>query len=132
MVLRLNCTANGRLRGLIGDRGMFVNGAAHDGGTALGAALAIAAECGELRQPRSSNGLFLGPCFTIDTSLLNARRLGLIVDSSETDVARKVSTLLSPRTRLAAGFVAAANTARERLVGGPSSPEPIPQQSGTG
>ncbi|BCB83715.1 carbamoyltransferase family protein [Phytohabitans suffuscus] len=75
----LNCTANGRIRQMIGDAGLFVNGAAHDGGTALGAALADAAECGEPVPIARSRSMFTGPCFDSGPAVVRARRAGLTV-----------------------------------------------------
>jgi carbamoyltransferase len=93
----LNCTANGRLRQASGNRGLFVSGAVHDGGTALGAALAIAAEDGAHITPRRSRSLFTGPAFDAGPTIERARRLGLAVDQPSGGVARAVSRRLSDR-----------------------------------
>jgi carbamoyltransferase len=93
----LNCSANGRLRQGIGAGAgdMFVSGAVHDGGTALGAALAVAAENGEPIASERSRSLFTGPGFDPGRAIAHARRLGLVVDSAPADLARAVSRRLS-------------------------------------
>ena len=77
----LNCSANGRLREQFPSADVFVNGAAHDGGTALGAALLVAAENGELPPPERSRSLFLGPEFDPAPAIAWARRSGLQVET---------------------------------------------------
>jgi carbamoyltransferase len=91
----LNCTANGRLRQAAGSGGMFVSGAVHDGGTALGAALAVAAEQGEPLAPGRSRSLFTGPMFDPGPAIEQARRLGLVVAHPSSDLAAQVSRRLS-------------------------------------
>ena len=91
----LNCSANGRLRQDIGDGDMFVSGAVHDGGTALGAALAVAAEHGEPIAVIRSRSLFTGPAFDSGPAISHARRLGIVADLTTGDVASAVSRRLS-------------------------------------
>ena len=91
----LNCSANGRLRQARGNDGLFVSGAVHDGGTALGAALAVAAEGGERVTPRRSRSLFTGPAFDPGPAIERAHRLGLVVDQPAGGVAGAVSRRLS-------------------------------------
>jgi len=75
----LNCSANGRLRPAADVDDLFVFGPAHDGGTALGAALQVAASLGEplVRQRRTD--VFLGIEHTIHATVERATRLGLSV-----------------------------------------------------
>ena len=74
---------------------MFVSGAVHDGGTALGAALAVAAEYGEPIDRHRSRSLFTGPVFDCSNALDRAKRLGLIVDLNIDGMADAVSRRLS-------------------------------------
>ncbi|WP_439427701.1 carbamoyltransferase family protein [Micromonospora sp. LA-10] len=90
----LNCSANGRIRETIGDAQLFINGAAHDGGTALGAAFALAAECSEPVPLVRSRSMFTGPSFDPGPTVLRARRLGLTVTSTGGDIAGLVSRRL--------------------------------------
>lgn len=75
----LNCASNGRLRAALPGAGFFVHGAAHDGGTALGAALAVAHAGISNYAPHRERSLFLGPRFSPARALDLARRLGLKV-----------------------------------------------------
>ena len=75
----LNCAANGRLRLALPGVDLFVNGAAHDGGTALGAALAVALPESPAATPRAQRSLFLGPRFDSSATIDRARRLGVRV-----------------------------------------------------
>jgi carbamoyltransferase len=90
----LNCSANGRLRHDIGVGDMFVSGAVHDGGTALGAALAVAAQHGEPIESARSRSLFTGPEFDPGPAISHARRLGIVVDLAAGDLASAVSRRL--------------------------------------
>ena len=65
----LNCSTNGRLRRRVGSGDLYVSGAAHDGGTALGAALAVAATADDLPKPSRLRDLFLGPKFDVDPTV---------------------------------------------------------------
>ncbi|MFF4557705.1 carbamoyltransferase C-terminal domain-containing protein [Streptomyces sp. NPDC001422] len=92
----LNCSANGLLRRtLTAGQGLFVHGAAHDGGTALGAALAVAAEAGELPAPSRTRDLFLGAHFETGTAVDFARRLGLVVREPNAGVAESAARRLA-------------------------------------
>jgi carbamoyltransferase len=91
----LNCSANGRLRQDIGDGDMFVSGAVHDGGTALGAALAVAAENGEPIASDRSRSLFVGPAFDPGSAISHARRHGIVIDLPVGDLASAVSRRLA-------------------------------------
>ena len=82
----LNCSANGRLRrsGVVDD--LFVFGAAHDAGTALGAALHVAASVGEPLDRVRRCDAFLGAGHQTGATVDRARRLGLAVhQGSEVD-----------------------------------------------
>lgn len=64
----LNCAANGRLAGLDGVEGLFVQPAAGDAGCALGAALEIARRRGDLALPAAAmTSAALGPDFDAAT-----------------------------------------------------------------
>jgi carbamoyltransferase len=91
----LNCTSNGRLRETIGRCRLSVSGAVHDGGTALGAALAVAADCGDLDARAVTGSLFLGPSFDPDVALAHARRIGLVVQPPGDEVEASVGRLLA-------------------------------------
>lgn len=75
----LNCSANGRLRhsSLVDD--LFVFGAAHDAGTALGAALQVAAELGEPLAGARMRDAYLGADHATGVAVDHAQRLGLAV-----------------------------------------------------
>jgi carbamoyltransferase len=75
----LNCSSNGRLRKALPGTQLYVHGAAHDGGTALGAALAVGNAGLTNYAPRRERSLFLGPSFGPGTAIDLARRLGLNV-----------------------------------------------------
>lgn len=75
----LNCSSNGRLRRALPGVGLFVHGAAHDGGTALGAALAVAHGGDAPHVPRRERSLFLGPALSTSAALDQARRLGVTI-----------------------------------------------------
>jgi carbamoyltransferase len=94
----LNCSANGRLRQAFGadiDSRLFVSGAVHDGGTALGAALAAAAAESEPIPPNRSRSLFTGPAFDPGPAIIRARELGLAVSTCGRDVASAASRCLA-------------------------------------
>lgn len=75
----LNCSANGRLRASKEFGDVFVFGAAHDAGTALGAALHVAAQHGEPLSQKRATSAFLGADHEIGIAVDLARRLGLHV-----------------------------------------------------
>ena len=75
----LNCAANGKLRLALPGVDLFVNGAAHDGGTALGAALAIASPDSTACPPRRRRSMFLGPRFDSSKAVDSACRSGVRV-----------------------------------------------------
>ncbi len=98
----LNCAANGRIRDALSGVGLHVHGAAHDGGTALGAALAVAAERTPARlQAAREDSRFLGPRLATGTAIDMARRLGLRIDAGPDGSA------YSAARRVAAGEVGA-------------------------
>lgn len=76
----LNCASNGRIRAAFPNVGLWVHGAAHDGGTALGAALAVAADQ-QGRADDAPNERFLGPEFDSGCAVDLARRAGLRVQN---------------------------------------------------
>lgn len=91
----LNCSSNGRMRAALPRTGLFVHGAAHDGGTALGAALAVANNGVTEYVARRERSLFLGPVVDPALALDMARRLGLAVrDPSEGPGGRAAQLLL--------------------------------------
>lgn len=90
----LNCSSNGRLRAALPCTGLFVHGAAHDGGTALGAALAVAKVGAAEHVPRRERSLFLGPTLNPARALDLARRLGLTVREPSDGPGRRAAHLL--------------------------------------
>jgi len=90
----LNCSSNGRLRAALPYTGLFVHGAAHDGGTALGAALAMVNAGVTDYVPRRERSLFLGPALSPARALDLARRLGLTVRELPGGPGRRAAHLL--------------------------------------
>lgn len=91
----LNCSANGRVRDALPAANIFIHGAAHDGGTALGAALALASEDQAYTGSAPARDLFLGDRFDEHRTVDLARRLGLLVvdepNALESAVARRIA-----------------------------------------
>ncbi len=86
----LNCTTNGRLRRLDPLLDLHVYGAAHDAGTAIGAALAQAAASGDLIHNERATRLFLGPEFRVGPTVDLAKRAGLQVLSGADETAARL------------------------------------------
>jgi carbamoyltransferase len=98
----LNCSANGRVRQFQDD--FFVNGAAHDGGTALGAALIAAQTTSPGAGAALYDDLLLGPKYAYGTAIDRARAVGLSVESPRTNVAEAAARLIS-RDRVGGWFI---------------------------
>lgn len=96
----LNGLMNQRIYQQAGFKHIFVQPASGDDGTALGAALHIAAEKGQCRPGRRLKHVFLGPDYGRDELLASMRALGLTWDEPE-DIAWTVAQ------HLAAGKVVA-------------------------
>lgn len=88
----LNCTANGKLErsGLIDE--LFIQPAASDAGTAIGAAAEIMVRLGYKIQPLEN--AYGGPGFTNDDAIRTLTRLGIRYDVSD-DVAENAAKLLA-------------------------------------
>lgn len=89
----LNCSSNGRIRAALGDVELFVHGAAHDGGTALGAALAVSRGPSMPVRLRERQ-LFLGPELDVGPACDRARSLGLKVVTPKEGAAIRTAALL--------------------------------------
>ena len=86
----LNCAANGKLRPAPPFDDIWIFGAAHDGGSALGAALEVAARHGEVTTARLPS-LLLGPCYEVSSTVDAAVRTGLRVrDAGTANVAQLI------------------------------------------